>query len=436
MKVGLIVHFFDFRNDVRQWIFELKKQMHLVLFVRPQDKELIQAMMPEGIEIRLIDEKKPSLWNRVWEWLFRMIGQLPQSRQNYYLMEAFRISIINQGPKAQSAFRMLNFSMSLPRILSYDFFISQLQLKKNTNLEGIDRWLCFTELSDNYLMKRLLEEGKAPLVYVYSWDHPCKHTRFSKRMQYLVWHQGIANDLIQLQHIPAQNIRIWGASQMGFVKNWLDKKDSLSNPYPFPYLYFGCAIGVAQLVENELEMVRLVARKLSQIAPDWKLVVRPYPVMKDWSPYDALREIPNLVIDDGFRAKKTETIAVDEDFIMEKFVKIHFSKGFLHLGTTLGIEACYTQAPSILLDLKEYSFPENILSLHHFIHQYQNDKYLNLSGFQNVVKSEKALDELLRSLLNENHDLLAYNKMVASDLEPVTFAQLASDFKSLISSNS
>lgn len=435
MKLGLIVHFFDFRNDVRQWIQELQKDHELVLFVRPQDRETMGIMLDTSLEIRTIEEKKNNLWNRFWELAFRFLGRLPESRQNYYLMEAFRISIINSAQKARLALMQLNFSMALPRILTYDFFIRQLSYRKETDISGIDHWVCFTELSDNYFISRLLTEGHAPLVYVYSWDHPCKHTRFSQRLKYVVWHEGLAQDLVQLQQIPAQQIQIWGATQMAYVHRWLEKMETFSKPYTFDYLYFGCAIGVPQLVESELEIVRLVAKTLSETAPNWKLVVRPYPVMKDWSPYEALKEIPNLILDDGFRAKKVDNMAVNEDFIMEKFVKIQYSKAFLHLGTTLGIEACYTDAPSVLLDMQEFSRPKEILSLHHFIHQYQNDKYLNHKEYANVVRSKADLPKLIQTLLAGGEDLIPYNKKVAGDLRPKSFRQLAEDFGRIIQSS-
>lgn len=433
MKIGLVVHFFDFRNDVRQWIQALSALHEIVLFVRPQDAETIAGLAPEGLEVRLIDEKKPGLWNRFWEFAFRFFGKLPESRQNYFLMESFRISIINQAEKAARATRLLNISMSLPRILSYDFFISQLKINRKTNLDGIDQFICFTELSDNYLMNRLLQEGKAPLVYVYSWDHPCKHTRFSTRMKYLVWHKGIAEDMTNLQHIPKENIRILGATQLAYVDRWMSKKEEFPNPFPFDYLYFGCAIGVPQLVESELLIVRKLAAEMAQLVPDWKLVVRPYPVMKDWSPYEALRDIPNLVLDDGFRSQKVTSIAVNEDFILEKFVKIHHSKAFLHLGTTLGIEASYTDAPSVLLDIKEYNQSSQILSLQNFIHQFQNDKYINLTDYPNVVTSLAGLRTFLANLNSNPESFQPYNKRLASDIQPKSFSTLANELSTILS---
>lgn len=434
MRIGVVVHFFDFRNDVRQWIEALAKLHTLVLFVREEDEQAVRLMVSADMEIRLIKERKSSLWNRFWELAFRFLGKLPESLQNFYLMESFKISVINSPEKARKATRLLQFSMGLPRMLSYDGFIQNLDFKGQTDISEIDQFVFFTELSDNYFISRLIKTGKSPIVYVYSWDHPCKHLRFSKRLRYLVWHEGIRDDLHELQHIPKENIRIFGATQMGYVERWLQIKDQLVNPFPYPYVYFGCAIGVPPIVPDELKIVRKVAEVMAAVVPDWKLVVRPYPVMKDWSAYEALRTIPNLILDDGFRSKKSADISTGEDFIMEKFSKIHYSQAFFHLGTTLGIEASYTKAPSVLLDIKEFNEDGAILSLKNFIHQYQNDKYIHLTDFPNVVESLDELKACLSKLRDQPEIFQSYNQIVSSDIPPKSFKDLASEFSMLLTS--
>ncbi len=435
MKLGLLVHFFDFRNDVRQWILSLAKWYDVVLFVRPQDFETLKAMSPPELEIRLVKEKKQGLWNRFWELAFRFLGKLPASRQNFYLMEQFKISVIHGDEKGKKVSRMLDFRMTLPGVLSYDDFLSQLVYTGDTAISDIDHFVCFTELSDHYLIARLLAEKRSVLTYVYSWDHPCKHTRFSGRLQYLVWHNGISKDLIELQHIPSGNIRVFGATQMAYVDKWLAQKEAMARPFDYDYIYFGCAIGVPQLVPDELEIVKLVAEVMKQKTPHLKLVVRPYPVLKDWTPYEELKQLENVFVDDGFRSAKTNNISVSDDAIMEKFNKIHHAKAFLHLGTTLGIEAAYTDAPSVLLDMNEFNHPEAILNLHHFIHQYQNDKYLNLKEYPNVVNSIAGLERFFYRLFNNPESLQAYNKKVSSQLKPQSFEELAKNLRLTIGSS-
>lgn len=432
MKIGLVVHFFDFRNDVRQWINGLSQREEIVLFIRKEDQKSMESLLPPNAEVRIIDERKSGIWNKIWEMLFRFLGHLPKSRQNFFLMEQFKISISATPAQQASAFRLLNLTMRLPKWLSYDAFVNKLQYKGNTPISDIDQFVCFTELSDNYFVARLLQEQKPVVVYVYSWDHPCKHRRFSKKMDYLVWHEGIRRDMVELQNIPSSRISLFGATQMGYVERFLEKKDEKSSPFPFPYLYFGCAIGVPQLVPVEIEIVKKVAERLQIRHPDWKLVVRPYPVLRDWSPYETLKSIPNLVLDDGFRSAKATSIAVGEDALLDKFVTIHHAKAFMHLGTTLGIEASYTKAPSLLLDLKEYARPEQNLDVHHFVHQYQNDKYLNLEGFPNVIRTIANLDEVLDLLETNPGKLMAYNQKVSSDIPPRSFDELAVQFLDIL----
>jgi hypothetical protein len=428
MKIGLVVHFFDFRNDVRQWILSLARLYEVVLFVRPQDFETLKSMSPPSLEIRIIREKEHNFWNRIWEAAFRFFGKLPESRQNFYLMEQFKISVIHGEEKGKSVSKVLDLSMALPRILTYDAFLSQLVFSRNTQIEDIDQFVCFTELSDHYLIARLLAEKKPVLAYVYSWDHPCKHTRFSNRLHYLA--------LVELQHISEKNIRILGATQMAYVERWIQIKDELPRPFDFEYVYFGCAIGVPKIVNDELEIVRVVAEVMRQKAPHLKLVVRPYPVLKDWTPYEELKKLENVFVDDGFRTAKATNISVSDDAIMEKFNKIHHSRAFLHLGTTLGIEASYTQAPSVLLDMKEFNHPGAILNLHNFIHQYQNDKYLNLKEFPNVVGSVEELGKMFSKLLSGPNAFQGYNRVVSSWIEPKSFDQLALDLKKFCQSSS
>ena len=74
---------------------------------------------------------------------------------------------------------------------------------------------------------RLLKEEKVVQVYVYSWDHPCKHKQFSNRVKYLVWNKGIKSDLISLHNISHNNIKQVGSSQFCFVENSFQKNDFL-----------------------------------------------------------------------------------------------------------------------------------------------------------------------------------------------------------------
>jgi hypothetical protein len=219
---------------------------------------------------------------------------------------------------------------------------------------------------------------------------------------------------------------------MGYVHRFLQQKDPKPSPFPFSYVYFGCAIGLPDLAAVEIEIVKKVAERLFIRHPDWKLVVRPYPFLYNWSPYEGLKSIPNLVLDDGFRLVKVTSMEVVEEALLDKFFTIHHAKAFMHLGTTMGVEASYTRAPSLLLDLKEFARPEQNMNVHHFVHQYQNDKYLNLEGYPNVIRSIANLDEVLDLLESDPRKLMAYNQKVSSDIPARSFDELAVDFLDII----
>ncbi len=425
MKIGFVVHFFDFRNDVRKIISLVSKSHEVVLFVRPEDEKVMTSVLKEPLEIRLVTEKKAGIVNKIWELLFRFFGQLPRSRGNFYLMEIFKINLIQKEERRNRAKRMMEWSYRMPKVMGYDFLLNRLSYLGKTKIDDIDRFICFTEISDNYFFSRLIKEERPVSVYVYSWDHPCKHLRFSKKVQHLVWNQGLKEDMITLQGFSAEQVKIIGASQFGYIDQFLQKAHTYKNPYPFKYIYFGCALGIPALVPKELEVVQRVAQLMQKHVPDWKLVVRPYPVLSDWKPYDDLKQLSNVVLDDGFRKAKANNLAVSDESVNEKMIKIHYAEAFLHLGTTLGLEAAFTETPSMLVDFDYLNQTRERLSLKNFIHQFQNDKYLNLNGFNNVVKSETKFGQVLESLKAGKISLLPYNQAVRNNMSVQSFERFA-----------
>jgi len=100
-------------------------------------------------------------------------------------------------------------------------------------------------------------------------------------------------------------------------------------------------------------------------------------------------------------------------------LKIHHAKAFLHLGTTMGLEACFTSTPSFLIDFGYEKKKDSKLSIKNTIHQYQNEKYLFKKARENILKSEKSLIYALKNieskLYNEN------NIYVTKDFELISF---------------
>jgi hypothetical protein len=337
-------------------------------------------------------------------------------------MEVFKISL-NPLPVQRKAKRWLDIAMKLPKLISYDYYLNNLEYKKATSIEDIDQFICFTDISDSYLLARLIREKKQVKVYVYSWDHPCKQMKYSRQVKYLVWNEGIKQDMIALQHVEPSQITITGASQFAYVQQFLSiPRGQLTNPFSFRYIYFGCAIGAPEIVKEEIKVIELISRIMQEVVPDLRLVVRPYPVMRNWQVYEVLKSKPNIVFDDQFRSKD---LSVGEEFVMDKFNKIYHAEAFIHLGTTLGFEACFMDTPSVIIDFDEFKNIQSLLSIRNFVHQYQNEKYLLLDSYPNVVHTQDELLTLLSDIQINKQHYLDYNQAIRNTTQLKSFEQFA-----------
>lgn len=420
MKIGFVVSFFDFRNDVRRVIAEVSKHHEAVIFGRAENRGEILRHLPDGLEFRVINERKSSSWNSFWMKAFILFKRIPKSRHNFFLMELFKASHTSDPIVRKKNYAIIEWVRRLPKIISYDAYLKGLDCQKGTDLSGIDQFVCFTAIADDFLLARLLHEKYPVKVYVYSWDHACKHICFSERAQYLCWNERIKEDIVHLQHVPSANVKVVGASQFAYIDEYRKVQSQLPSTYSFPYVYFGCAIGIDDLVKEEVNVAISVANTLAQTRPDLKLVVRPYPVQNNWDVYQPLRSLPNVVMDDGFR---TVDLSVKDGHILEKFEKIAHAEAFFHLGTTMGLEACFTDTPSFIIDYGYQS--KDGLSLYSFIHQYQNDRHLIDLAPQNAVRSEAHLAEILKALDDPAYCLL--NEKVQAQYEIKSFQKFSED---------
>ncbi|NJC26109.1 hypothetical protein [Neolewinella antarctica] len=419
MTLGFIVTFFDFRNDVRRVIRELDYEHEVILFCRQRDIDRVQNHIPDGVEIRVIKEEGSRLKDRLTRMRYRITRAIPKSTQNFYLMEAFKNGRL-RGLPSQKAKAFYHLHRTLPNNYTYDAYLNDIEPLGGTDISRINAFVCFSEIADDALLARLLGEGHAVLTYVYSWDHPCKHTRFSTRSQNLVWNTGLADDLCELQGVPRKNITVLGASQFCYIYEYLNeyKQNVTTKIFDFPYIYMGCAIGIESLVPQEVDIAVELADLILQISPQFKLVVRPYPPLGNWSLYDRLYAHSAIEVDDDFR---NSDMSVNQKAIIDKFVKLDQAEGFFHLGTTLGLECCFTSTPSFLLDVREDD--GEIVNIFNFVHQYQNDKYLVKVSPENHAKGWEKTENILSNI--ENIQYLKLNKKVQDQNPLFTFAAFA-----------
>jgi len=396
MTLGFVVSFFDFRNDVRKVIEILSQNHKIVVFYKPADEEKVLSHKIGNVEYRPILDRNRNVSNRIKEQLFLFFKKLPKSRNNYFLMELFKISNLDNNKAIRKGKFILKMQKILPRLMSYDQLLKTLKPAYKTEISDIDQFIVFSEVADDYFMARLIKERKKIKFYVYSWDHPFKHTRFPSYPEYLCWSQGLKDDLSEMQHIPKSHISVIGASQFGYVYEFNKKLSGglVQRTFPFEYIYFGCALGIRELVPAELTIVKQLAETTLKIRPDLKFVVRPYPLLEQWNLYDEIRSLANVVLDDDFRKKGS---GINDQSIMEKFEKIKHATAFLHLGTTMGLEACFTDTPAFIVDFS--SKKKGHLSMYSFVHQTQNEKYLLTASSKNTLKT---VDDYILFLQNSN----------------------------------
>lgn len=399
MTLGFVFTFFDFRNDMRKVLEVLAKEHNVIVFVRPEDADKIQGKLPPGAKLREIHERIPLIRNRVWEKLFLLFRKIPASSENYFLMEEFKIQNLKSAVNRWKGRWILLLQKLLPKFLSYDTYISNLKFSAQTDIQNIDKYFFLTEIYDDYFLARLLHAQKDISVYVYSWDHPCKHVKFPSGVKYAVWNSGITDDLQKLQHIRKENISCIGASQFGYIAEYFERREFIPKQYPFPYVYYACAVGIENIAVKEIEVIKNISELLCQKFPEWKFVVRPYPVLNNWELYSPLKQLKNIILDDNFR---TTDLSVTEENIFLKYKNIEEANAFFHIGTTLGLEACFLQSKSFVINFGYTDTKDDLCS---FIHQYQNEKYLIQKFPKNCINSIQQLEFVLSDLDNPGYNL-------------------------------
>lgn len=422
MTIGFVVSFFDFRNDVRKVVEIISLNHKVIVFYKPADEEKVLSHKLNNVGYRPILDRNRTRLNKIKQQLFLYFKKIPRSRHNYFLMEFFKISNLKGSKAIRKGKFILKMQRILPRLMSYDQLLRTLKPACKTEISDIDQFIVFSEVADDYFMARLIKEKKKIKFYVYSWDHPFKHTRFPYYPEYMCWSDGLKDDLIEMQYIPASKINVIGASQFGYAYefNKLLSAGLLERTFPFEYIYFGCALGINELVPEELAIIKKLAETTMKIRPDLKFVVRPYPVLNQWDLYNEIKNLPNVVMDDAYRGKD---LSVKDAQVLEKYEKIQNAVAFLHLGTTMGLEACFTSKPSFIVDFESKN--KKVLSLYSFTHQTQNEKYLINASEKNTFKSLDDFKLFLQS--TDDPSYLELNNTVKELFPVISFSQFSEE---------
>ncbi len=433
-KIGVVLNHVSQRSDIRLFIEELSRREDVVLFGSEEDAKILGHIHSE---FRII--KPPELglggkvYNKVLQQLYFYFGNLPKTRKNYsdYVKRRLRKS---KSSWFKIALSLLKFNVKyiLPDIFPFDKYII---LKKTGihKIEDLDVFISFTDIVFEGLIARIIKEQKPLFSYVYSWDHVPKFHKFSKKyIKYVTWNKEIAKDLNSLHGVPYQNISIIGASQFHYIHEYLKSPPKGMNGYHFEYIYFPCSFGYPKVARQEVKMIEKVAEKLYEMAPEWKLMVRSYPMLENWEVYGALKERNNIIFDEYIR---DDSVLLNGEQHLQKCEVISSSKAVIHAGTTIGLEASYFDVPVLYLNLEDvdYGIPQN--SPNHIFRswgQYHLKKYYALEGEDSFVTSIEKLESNLQQIIAGKKTYQNYNQKLKSNSSLMDIKQFTDTFLKIL----
>jgi len=420
--IGILINHYDARNDIRDLVAEIARTHRVVLLSR---EKTLAHPLPVGVEFRplvSIHLNKRKFWSKVFSWF----GRLPKSRENYYINELFKLGRLSFFKQKIQKIR-LNLQMWMPRFISINQLLPILSSCDATDISDIDTFLLITEFSDIPVLARICDSGKPAWAYLYSWDHPCKHTVLTDKLTgYLVWNEKLAQDMEELQGVSRSKCQIIGATQLCPIVDYL----SSSPPAPGsgrienrPYFYFGCGTGYAPISQKEIILIEKLADLLSKEFPEHLLLVRPYPFYYDDSALAELKIKSNVRIDDEFRSFQLNGSLRPLD-IRNRLDLQRGSTCFIHIGTTMGYEAAFLGCAVVFINLISNSKADNAAdSLSTFARQYHVQKYL-VGEFPSSTCNLLEVVSALKVAVTNPQKLLEYSTYVSGGTPLLAMPQI------------
>jgi hypothetical protein len=413
--IGILINHYDARNDIRDLVAEIARSHRVVLLSK--EKTLAHSL-PAGVELRPLISKNP-IKIFIWTRLFRWFGLLPRSKENYYINELFKFGRLSPFRQITGKLK-LNLQMWMPKFISINKLLPILSPCDDTMIADIDTYLLITEFSDIPMLARICDSGKPAWAYLYSWDHPCKHTVLTDRLTgYLVWNQKLAQDMEELQGVSLDKCKIIGATQLCPIVDYLSSTSTQPRQGRIegrPYFYFGCGTGYAPLSRREIKLVADLADLLSKEFPEHLLLVRPYPMFNDDSVLAEIKAKSNVRIDDEFRSFQVGRSLRSVD-IHKRLDLQRGSACFIHVGTTMGYEAAFLGCPVVFINLSSDKNTEDkhaIESLSTFARQYHVQKYL-VGNYSSSVNNLSEAVKAIKLAVESPEKLTAYSQYVSGD---------------------
>jgi len=246
--------------------------------------------------------------------------------------------------------------------------------------------------------KRLLFEAKRQglrvVCWVYSWDNPMKDNEFfTCADDYLVWNEQSRQHLILIHGLAPSAIHVVGPAQFDFYLKKSKEADARESGSGH-YVLYACALGLDQHLEQEVDMILKIRELLDAIAPDMPLWVRPYPFRQDKQfGYDRLKSVEGIRLL-AFGELEGNRIVITKDVLEEKYDQINRARCLINFGSTLGLEASFTETPIIQIGFNlPYAGARYLNAKHVFLNEHL--QYIIDPRFPNIATN---LTELRRGL--------------------------------------
>ncbi len=252
--------------------------------------------------------------------------------------------------------------------------------------------------------KRIIFEAKRAglkiVNWIYSWDNPVKDNEFlSDADRYLVWNESNREDVHRWHDVPEDRIEIVGPAQF----DYLFETDFRSIPAPAePYVLYACASGTDFRLEQEVGIILNIRKLLDELRPGMKLCVRPYPFRKSIDGYTPLRNVKGIEMLD-FGTVEQGRILITAEVIRERMVQIQQAVCFINFGSTIGLEAAFTDTPILQLN---FNYPTRFPRHQDLALALRNEhlRHMILPEFPNTVGSPAELKQRLAQVLDGDRE--------------------------------
>jgi len=250
--------------------------------------------------------------------------------------------------------------------------------------------------------KRIVYEAKnmglSIICWVYSWDNPLKENEFiPDANRYLVWNRETSDLLHRLYKIPSAIVDIVGPVQF----DYLLKKQRQPPPKSAAdkYIFFTCSVGRLDFyVNQEIQLILMIRQLMDEIDPSSRFVVRPYPAAGEQDAYKALETHDNIEIVSIGSFQGWSTIETTRENQDEKYDQIAQAACLISLGSTIALEASFTDTPIIQLN---FNLPNDGPAWQDLKEIYKNE-HLSLiidHAYPNIINNKSELKQALADIL-------------------------------------